>query len=316
MKRGVRCVRAILTSVGSLPRLADSPDEAILKAVQLQQDHGLELLTDGEQRGDMLSMYATLPGVRSEAGMPRFIGPVRPVEDSASFAKIRDLDVLRAKFPEARFKVSLTGPTTFAVSCGSAGAGPTYRSAMDPVLHDDIAAAIRPLAHEVGRRGAELQLDDPILSQGMRDYAPVLARIDAIASEVPRDRASLHVCGGLARGKVLDALQKLENISTFNFAFAGAAERENIALLARRTWEERDRFLGVGCIPVQVMRAEDIADGESVARVLKDVTDRIGLSRVRYVLPDCGLRATAPELVPKVLENLRQGYRLAFPAGD
>ncbi len=305
-------VRPILTSEGSFPRASTTPEEAMLKTVEFQRAHGLELLTDGEQRADMLSIYASFPGVRDEGGIPRIIGRIRPLDDPAQFMKVRDLDFLRQAFPEVRFRVNLTGPTTFAFSCGSSGAGPAYKGATDPALHDDLTDAIHPIAREVQRRGVALQLDEPILSQGMRDYGPALQRLDSIASEVPRERMTLHVCGGLARGKVLDALLRLENVSALNLAFAGRAERENVALLERRVWDDRDLSLGAGCISVQVTRAEEIMSPDAVAGLLRSISERVGWERIRYVLPDCGFRATSAEFVPQILENMRKGFDEAF----
>ena len=308
-------MRPLLTTIGSLPVLSREPQEAILKSVELQRAHGIELLTDGEQRADMLSLYESLPGVRAEGGVPRIVGRIRPPEDPAEFSKIRDLDFLLRTFPGLSFKVSLTGPTTFAFSCASSGAGPAYKGAADPALHDDLAEAIRAIAHEVASRGVELQLDDPILSQGMRDYGPSLALIDAIASEVPRSRATLHVCGGLRRGNVLAALLSLRNVSTLNLAFAGLMERENGTLLQTGSLEDRDMYLGVGCVAVQVSRVEEVMTPSDVASLLQKVSSRVGPDRLRYVLPDCGLRATPPGCVPAILSSLHEGYEKAF-AGE
>jgi len=306
-------MRPILTSVGSFPPLADSPEDGIFQAVDLQRRHGLELLTDGEQRGDMLSMYSALPGIRLEGGIPRIVGRVRPLEDPSEFMKIRDLDTLRRAFPDVRFKVSLTGPTTFVFACASSGAGPAYRGATDPALHDDLTEAICPIAREVSRRNVELQLDDPILSQGMRDYGPALKRIDRITGEVPREKASLHVCGSLTRGKVLEALLRLENVSTLSLAFAGRMERQNVALLNVRAWEDRDVFLGAGCVPVQVARPEELAASDVIASLLRSIGDRVGMDRIRYVLPDCGLRATPAEFISPILESMRRAFKQVFP---
>ena len=285
-------------------------EDAQRAAVELQRAHSLGLFTDGEPRGDMLSLYASLPGIEARSGIPRVAGRIRPLEDPADFAKVRDLDFLRATYPGLAFKVALTAPTTFLLASASGGAGPEYRSGMDPRLHDDLTEALRPIAHEIGRRGAHLQLDDPILSEGMRDFGPSLQRLVAIAAEVPRDRVSVHVCGGLA--KTLHALLRLRAVSTLNLAFAGRNERENASLLDRRAWEEHDLSLGAGCIDVQISTDADLMTPADVAVLLADLSRRVGESRIRFVLPDCGLRATPPPLVPRILGNLREGFARAF----
>ncbi len=305
--------RPILTGIGSLPPTDGATEEALRAAVALQREHGFGLLTDGEPRGDMLSLYASFPGIEMRSGVPRIVARIRPLDDPAGFPKVRDLDLLRAAFPELAFKVALTAPTTFLMAAASTGAGPAYGSALDPTLHEDLTEALRPVAREIGRRGAHLQIDDPILSQGMRDYGPALRRIDAIASEVPRERASLHVCGGLVRSKALGALHRLGSVSTLNLAFAGRSERENLGLLGPGPWDDADMSLGAGCIDVQISDPGDLMGAPTVAALLREIAGRVGEEHIRYVTPDCGLRATPRGLVPSVLENLRSGFERAFP---
>ncbi|HII41265.1 MAG TPA: hypothetical protein HA326_08645 [Thermoplasmata archaeon] len=306
-------MRPVLTTVGSLPPFSGSADQALSKAVALQKSHGFEMLTDGEQRADMLSYYAGIPGVREERGVPRIVDRIRPLDDPARFPKVQDLERLRALYPEARFKVSLTGPATFLLACAAGGAGPAYRGPLDPALHDDLVAALVPLVREIARRGAWLQLDEPILSQGMRDYGPALRRLETLASEVPRERAFLHVCGGHARSRALDALLTLEHVGTLSLAFAGRVEAENRSLLDPRPWADHGMGLGAGVIDVQVARPEEVMSPDAVAHLLEDIVRRVGVENVASVTPDCGLRATTPELVPTLLENLRRGFERTFP---
>ncbi len=298
--------------IGSLPPLAEDPEEALRRAVEMQRRHGLDLLTDGEQRGDILSMYAGLPGIQESRGVPRVVGKIRPLEDPATFEKVRDLDFLRKAYPDARFKVGLTGTASFLLACASGGS-PAYRGPLDPAMYDDLTEAIRPIARELGRRGAVVQIDEPILSQGMRDYRPALKRIDDIASEVPRKDACVHVCGGLVRSKALDALFALERVSTLNLAFAGRVESENRGLLEPRSWEEHDLSLGAGCVDVQVSAPDQVMRPQSVADLLRQITESVGRDRVRYVLPDCGFRGTQADLVPSLLTALAEGFRAVFP---
>ena len=306
----------LLTMVGSLPPAPGETDEILRRAVELQRAHGIHLLTDGEPRGDMLSYYTVLPGIVEGRGVPRIKGRIDPMPDPAAFPKLHDLDRLRALYPDAACKVSLTGPTTFLLACAAGGAGPAYRGPLDPTLHDDLTEALRPLAREIGRRGAYLQIDEPILSQGMKDYGPALRRIDLIASEVPRERAALHVCGGLGRSKALDALMRLEGIAVLNLAFTGRAESENRELLAAPAWKEHDLLLGAGALDVQVSRREEVMDAAAVETLLRDVVARVGREKMAFVTPDCGLRATAPELVPDLLESLHRGFLRVFPDAE
>lgn len=306
-------MRPPLALVGSLPPYPGGPEAALRSAVGVQRAHGMGLLTDGEQSGDMLSLFAELPGIRMAGGVPRVVNRIRPMENPADFAKVVDLDRLLAAHPDSPLKVALTGPTTFLLATAAAGVGLAYRGPMDPKLHDDLTDALIPIAREIARRGAHLQIDEPILSQGMRDYGPALTRIDRLASEAPRERTSLHVCGSLARAKTLDALFHLEAVSTLNLAFAGRIERENRSLLEPRAWREHDMRLGAGCTDVQVSRPEEIMGSARVADLLRFIVERVGSEAVGMVLTDCGLRATPPDLVPPLLEQLHLGYETVFP---
>ncbi len=305
-----------LTGIGSFPPRELPIEDAIRAAVAEQRAHGFGLLTDGEPRGDMLAYYTSLPGIEDRGGVPRVVGRIRPLTDPAAFSKVQDLEFLRRAFPGWAFKVALTAPTTFILAAAASGAGPEYKGPMDPKLSDDLTEALRPIAHEIAVRGAHLQLDDPILSQGMRDYRPALERIEAIASEVPRARTSLHVCGGLARSKVLDALLRLERISTLSIAFAGSKERENLGLIGGAAWQERDIALGVGAASVQISQAAEVMTPGAVESLLRAVVARAGGDRIRYVSPDCGLRATPSNLVPSLLENLQKGFESVYSGPD
>ncbi len=305
----------VLTGIGSLPPDEGPLDDTLRRAVETQRACGFRLLPDGEPRADMLGYYASLPGIEMRGGAPRITGRIRPLEDPSSFPKVRDLDFLRRAYPDHSFKVALTAPTTFLMACAAGGGGPAYRGPFDPAMHEDLTESLRPIAREIARRGAHLQLDDPILSQGMRDYSPALRRLDAIAAEVPRERASLHVCGGLARSKALVAMQRLESVSTLSIAFAGRAERENVSLIEAVPWADRGLALGAGAIGVQVSTESEIMPAESVASLLREVSARAGDGVVRYVLPDCGLRGTPRELVPHLLANLQKGFAAVFAAG-
>ncbi len=303
--------RPLISGIGSLPPPEEPVDAALRAAVALQRSHGFGLYTDGEPRGDMLSYYTALPGIEDRGGVPRVVGRIRALDDPAAFSKVRDLEFVQSAYPGLPIKVALTAPSTFLLACAATGAGPAYKSALDPALHDDLMEALRPIAHAIGRRGAHLQLDDPILSQGMRDFGPALRRLDAIAGEVPRERTSLHVCGSLARTKTLPALFGLQHVSTLNLAFAGRTERANLSLLDARDWTDHDMELGAGCIAVQVAHESEVMPARAVATLLGDILHRVGADRLRYVLPDCGLRATPRELVPELLANLRDGVELA-----
>src|SRR5882724_10648096 len=105
------------------PYLADAQNDATLIAIRAQEDAGLDIVTDGEQRRESYSnRFATAlegvdldnPGTAIDRTghpnpVPRVVGPIRrrhPVE-------VRDVEFLRANAAGA-IKITLPGPFTMA----------------------------------------------------------------------------------------------------------------------------------------------------------------------------------------------------------
>ena len=300
------------TTIGSLYRFReDDLHGSIDAAVAFQEDLGLDLVTDGEQRTDMVSYFAeSLSGLAVESGMPMITGSIGLKADAKEFSKVKDLAYIRSRQADKPIKVAITGPTTLGMTCGSRGVGPDYDGLLDFRLYEDIAAALAPIAKELATLGGHVQIDEPFLSQGYRDLKERVALLDIIASEVPRERASVHVCGNIGRFGVLEHLLGLENVSVLSFGFAGRQERPNISVLRGEGFESADKKLGAGCIAVTPLSEDEVDGPESVAALLKDIAGRVGDDRIAYAHPDCGLRATRKSLVPIILDNFRAGVRL------
>ncbi|UCE80876.1 MAG: hypothetical protein JSV94_00030 [Methanobacteriota archaeon] len=299
------------TTIGSLYRFSEDPRESIDNALAFQREHGLDLLTDGEQRTDMVSYFAeSLAGLGVESGMPIITGKISLHGSSKDFSKVKDLKYIRSKHPDIPIKVALTGPTTLGMTCGSRKIESYYEGLTDFRLYEDIASALAPLAEEIANLGGHVQVDEPFLSQGYRDLKERVALLDEITSRIPRERASVHVCGNVGRYGVLDLLLGLENVSVLSFGFAGRQERPNIFVLRREEFEGADKMLGAGCIAVTPLSEEGVDSPKAVGKLLQDIVNRVGLERIAYAHPDCGLRATSKSLVPIILANLRAGVNL------
>jgi 5-methyltetrahydropteroyltriglutamate--homocysteine methyltransferase len=299
------------TTIGSLYRFRDDLHGSIEEAIAFQESLGLDLISDGEQRTDMVSYFAeSLTGLAVESGMPVITGKVELKSDPVEFSKVKDLRFIREKHPDVPLKVAITGPTTLGMTCGSRKIGSHYKGLSDFSLYEDIASALAPIAAEIAALGGHVQIDEPFLSQGYKDLKERVALLDGIAAGVPPERASIHVCGNITRFGVFDWLMNLDNVSTLSFAFAGKQERPNIELLKSGTIAGSDKRLGVGCIAVTPMSEAEVDPPEAVRDMLQNVVDRIGLDSIAYAHPDCGLRATGKSLVPIILRNLRAGVSL------
>lgn len=299
------------TTIGSLPRFDDDIDTAMAKAVEFQRATGLDLLTDGEQRADMISYFAeSLNGLDVKGGFPVVTGKIGLSGSPKDFTKVKDLASLRRRFPEVSPKVAITGPTTLGMTCASRKVESYYKGLTDPRLYEDLAAALAPIAKALADGGAHLQIDEPFLSQGFKDIPARVALLDEVARGLPQDRTSVHVCGYVGRFGVVEHLLRLENVRTLSFAFAGRVEEPNIGHIGRAQFEDHGKKLGAGCISVTPMSEAEVHTAGQVRSRLGDICGRVGRENVAYAHPDCGLRATKKELVPIILRNMRAGVDL------
>jgi methionine synthase II (cobalamin-independent) len=298
------------TTIGSLARFVPDLHESIDRALAYQREHGLDLLTDGEQRTDMVSYFAeSFEGLGIEGGAPVVTGKVSLRGAPESFSKVKDLEYIRSKHPELAVKVAITGPTTLGMTCGSRKIQSHYKNIMDFELYKDLADALAPIAKALTDRGAYVQIDEPFLSQGYRDVKARVGLLDRIAEGLPKERLSVHVCGFVGRPGLVDSLLALESFSVLSFGFAGRIERPNIEHMPS-TFEANGKKLGAGCIKVTPMSLAEIETPKDVALILGSLSSRIGRANIAYAHPDCGLRATNKSLVPVILDNLRAGVDL------
>jgi methionine synthase II (cobalamin-independent) len=301
-------MKFVKTVIGSFPRFAGGDLEAFDATVKLQKRYGIDLLSDGEQRGDMIFYLAqSIPGLAVENGAPIVSGKISPPDDPLKVHKVADYFLLSKKYPDAKFKVSLTGPTTLAIGCGSKKIKSGYRNYVDPALTTDLAAALKEAIQPLRKARALLQIDEPFLSQGFRDLADRIRIIDDILEGYPRELCSIHVCGWLGRQPVLQELAKLENLEVLSHAFSSGQEVENLKLLKKPLFEDNGKKLGAGIISVSPLKKEDIESPETVSQRLKKIASKVGADNIGFVHPDCGLRATRADLVEGILKNFSKG---------
>jgi methionine synthase II (cobalamin-independent) len=301
----------ITTTIGSLSRFDPHLHRSIERAVEFQREHRLDILSDGEQRADMISYFAeSFEGLGIEKGTPVVLGKIGLKNSPEDFSKVRDIDLIMSRYPDFRFKVAITGPTTLGMTCGTRKIKSHYKSIVDFRLYEDLATSIAPIAKQIVKRGAYLQIDEPFLSQGYKDLDARVKLIDEIANGLPRDKISTHVCGFVGGHGVVNHLLKLENISVLSFAFAGRIESPNIDHVTRKAFEDAHKKLGAGCISVTPLSEPDVNTAKQVCSKLKEISSRVGRENIAYAHPDCGMRATNKSLVPIILRNMRAGVDL------
>ncbi|HSQ93554.1 MAG TPA: methionine synthase [Methanoregula sp.] len=257
---------------GGLMSFLDPLRTAVETAVGDQLAAGIDIISDGQVRGDMIGVFAShLPGIRDQ----NVIGRIQPAAGPITLA---DTKYAISKAPKV--KGIITGPTTLAH--GLHISTPMYRNKEE--LVPDLAAALLAEARALEAAGITLlQIDEPILSTGIADLAVAKQAVEMITAglHIP---VCMHVCGNL--GNVLDELLKY-NVHVFDFEFAN--NPANLDLLSRR--DLNGRMIGFGCVDSTTDRIESTA--EIRRRIEKGV--EIFDPKIMLIDPDCGMRMRSRE---------------------
>jgi 5-methyltetrahydropteroyltriglutamate--homocysteine methyltransferase len=257
---------------GGLMSFLDPLRTAVETAVGDQLAAGIDIISDGQVRGDMIGVFAShLPGIRDQ----NVIGKIQP---AAGPITVADTKYAISKAPKV--KGIITGPTTLAH--GLHISTPMYRNKEE--LVPDLAAALLAEARALEAAGITLlQIDEPILSTGIADLAVAKQAVEMITAglHIP---VCMHVCGNL--GNVLDELLKY-NVHVFDFEFAN--NPANLDLLSRR--DLNGRMIGFGCVDSTTDRIESTA--EIRRRIEKGV--EIFDPKIMLIDPDCGMRMRSRE---------------------
>lgn len=263
---------------------------AIKNAVYKQLDAGIDVVSDGQVRGDMVTAFTRyIPGMKLEGTQTVINGKIRRPSKEITTSDLRYANSLINKYydgdiPDKKgIKGIITGPSTIVYSSRISH---FYRNKNDAVL--DLADSLKYEAMAIEKKvnPKYIQIDEPFLSTGLVDLDNAKEAIDIISESVDVP-VSMHVCGTL--DNVFKDLTRF-NIDILDCEFAGNdvnldVLKENVNLL-------KNKKLGFGCIDSSVNEVDSFEDvknlvGEAISIVGKD----------NLILdPDCGLRKTSPDV--------------------
>jgi 5-methyltetrahydropteroyltriglutamate--homocysteine methyltransferase len=272
----------------SLRSLMDPLKSAVETAVADQLSAGIDIISDGQVRGDMITAFASkLPGVRGQQVVGKVLPPERPIT-------VPDTKYALSKHPWV--KGILTGPSTLAHALQIAT--PTYRDRADLTL--DLAQALAYEARALQDAGVTLvQIDEPIFSTGAADLA-VGAQALQILTSLLQKPVVLHVCGGLVG--VIDEILKMR-VAGFDFEFAG--NDVNLQVLSGK--DLGDRFLGFGCVDSNDPAVEKVT---VIKKRIQAGIEAFGPERL-LIDPDCGLRMLPRDVAFQKLKAMVDATREA-----
>ncbi len=300
--------------VGSFPKFEGSLNEAIKKVVELQLNCGIDVITDGEQRGSMISYFEQLSGLEKTGSSLRIIDKVGPMKDEKDeFYKIVDFKKVKKILEdlnreEVKVKITFTGPMTLGTICvltDNQSAKKHYNLDNCINMYFDFAMALLPLVVRALELGALVQIDEPLLSTGsinLLEAKEVLEKffIKLPVSFVREEKISLHVCGSIkAVPGLFDVLLGLP-VLVLSLGFSGKKERENMKIISKRVFEDKNKKLGAGFISnINIENQKIIKDRYF------EIEKRVGKENIKYLHPDCGFALVSQDRVKKILKNMR-----------
>lgn len=301
------------TVVGSFPASESSPSnfkdkllnsfgaydpfkEAIKSSVIAQLDAGVDIISDGQVRGDMVSIFTNyIPGMKIEDGNTFIVGKIRnPTQEISvkdlQYAKNVMSEYYNGKIPEGKgIKGIITGPNTIVHSSRITS---FYKNKEDAII--DLAHSLKLEADAIARKvkPVYIQLDEPFLSTGMVDMKTAREAIGIIKDglDVP---LGMHVCGILK-----DAFKDIAkfNVDILDFEFAG--NNVNLGVLEENASLISGKKLGFGCVDSSVNTVDDIED---IDGLVSKAIEIVGKDNI-ILDPDCGLRRAPKDVA---FEKLR-----------
>jgi len=256
---------------------------SIEAAVADQLRAGIDLISDGQVRADMVSLFAAgIPGMKSDRGRSYIIGKIRRPLKAVT---VNDFTLARESAgQDAKIKGIVTGPATLAAS-SSLSVGTPYRSSLDPRLLDDLAKALRFEAEQLVRAGADvLQIDEPVLYNV--EVEKVLRFVDAAVDNI---KVPVKLHPHVASFKDYEQLLKLENVQ-----YIGVEAAKFPVLLDKLTgaaFEDHGKKVALGVVDTD---RQDVESTETVKKRIERGVDVFGADM--WINPDCGLRLQKREV--------------------
>lgn len=304
------------TVVGSFPK-SDSPlEKAIKEIVDLQLYYGIDLITDGELRSDMIQYFEQIPGLERFGDGLRIVAKIEPMGRSRidRFYKIKDYKTVKSILENlgketVKIKITITGPMTLSTTCALTDINSTlehYDLDDEEALYSDFSRALLPLAQRALNIGAYVQIDEPLLSTGRVPLESAKEVLKDFASRLPsfsieEEKVSCHVCGSIKSVPGLYDVLLESAIPILSLGFSGEEEKENFDIISRLSLEEHGKKLGAGFIS-----NVNVEDERIIIKRYNRIEENVGRENIGYIHPDCGFRMTPPEKVRLILEKMKR----------
>lgn len=279
--------------------------QSIKDSVIAQLDAGVDIISDGQVRGDMVSIFTQyIPGMRIVDGNTEIVSKIRKPTQEISikdlqYAKKVMKEYYNGSIPEGNgVKGIITGPNTIVHSSRITS---FYKSKEDAII--DLAHSLKHEVDAIAKKvePVYIQIDEPFLSTGMVEMKTAREAIDILHDglEVP---LAMHVCGILK-----DAFKDIAkfNVDILDFEFAG--NDVNLDVLQKNYSLVSNKKIGFGCVDSSVNTVDDKGDVDQLVEKAIEIVGKDNL----ILDPDCGLRR-APKDVAfdklKLMNDIKDKY--------
>lgn len=280
--------------------LYDPYKQAIKNAVIKQLDAGVDIVSDGQVRGDMVSSFTKyIPGMKLDNDNTVIYSKIKePIQEISindlKYAKSVIEEYYKGNVPENKgVKGIITGPSTIVFSSRIES---FYKNKKDAIL--DLAHSLKHevIAIEENVNPKYIQIDEPFLSTGLVDFkvAKEAIRIISKSTNVP---IAMHVCGNLE-----NCFNKLAtfDVDILDFEFAG--NDVNLDILKNNVDLIKNKKIGFGCINTA---SQDVDSYDEVKNLISQGIEILGEDNI-ILDPDCGLRRATPEVAFKKLKLMNK----------
>jgi len=286
--------------------LREAQDDATILTLREQEELGLDMLTDGEQRreGFIFHMARTWDGIDlinqgrkatyRRRNAPRIVPRITGKISRRAPATLDDLKFAKAH-TRRPVKMALAGPMTVIDSALNEAYADESELAMD------IAAAVNAELLDLERAGCDmLQLDEPAMTRYHEKVLQYGARALDRCLEGVTTPAVVHLCYGYPGGAELqhhytypELLDRLMQTRISGFTVEFARSDYDPAILA----PYRDRLIVFGCIDPGNSPAPTV---EAVSRRVARAIEYLDPERM-LLAPDCGLMTISRQLAREKL---------------
>ncbi|MGE0097661.1 MAG: uroporphyrinogen decarboxylase family protein [Hydrogenophaga sp.] len=285
--------------------LAQAQEDATLIAIRMQEDAGLDIVSDGEIRRESYSnRFATAlegvdldnPGSALDRSghpnpVPRIVGKIR----RKHAVEVTDLQFLK-KHTKLRTKITVPGPFTMLQQAQN----DFYSSEEDAAM--DYAAAVNEEIKDLFAAGADVvQIDEPYMQarpEKARQYG--LAALNR-ALEGVQGTTCVHICFGYAaiiheRPTGYSFLPELSGCRCKQVSLETAQSHLDTSVLRQL---EGKQFL-LGCLDLSDLNVET---PEVIAERVRRALAHVSPEQI-ILAPDCGMKYLPREVAQGKLENM------------